>query len=113
MLRWLGAPRDAPDLAGVLYGGNSGARAEVPYLDGLVGRPGARAQRSAMRHNIDEGALAYPESASLPSGATSVLRTHDECPANVATAPEPGFPEGVYRTSWSVRRLSSDADTRS
>lgn len=43
----------------------------------------------------------------------SALRTHEVCPANVATAPEPGLPDGETRTSCSMSRLSSDADMRS
>lgn len=65
-------------------------------------------------HDKTETAAAtYPESARRPSGEISVLSTQEECPDNVATAPEPGFPEGEYRTSCSVRRLSSDAETSS
>jgi len=55
----------------------------------------------------------YPDTANLPSGDMSVLRTQDECPESVATAPDPGFPEDEVRTSWRIRRLSSDAERRS
>lgn len=53
---------------------------------------------------------AEPDKASRPSGEISVLRTHDECPVNEATAPEPGFPEAETRTSCRINLLSSDAD---
>ena len=56
---------------------------------------------------------ADPETASLPSGEMSVLRTQEECPLRVATAPEPGLPEDDTRTSCKIRRLSSDADRSS
>lgn len=55
----------------------------------------------------------HPDTASLPSGEKSVLNTHDECPVRVATAPEPGFPDGETRTSCRISRLSSDADKSS
>lgn len=54
----------------------------------------------------------YPERSNRPSGDTSVLKTQDECPDRVATAPDPGLPVvALYRTSWIVNRLSSEADT--
>lgn len=56
---------------------------------------------------------ADPETASLLSGEISVLRTQEECPLRVATAPEPGLPEEDTRTSCRIRRLSSDADSSS
>lgn len=51
----------------------------------------------------------HPETARRPSGEISALRTQDEWPVSVATAPEPGLPEAVERTSCKTRRLSSDA----
>ena len=42
-----------------------------------------------------------------------MLRTQDEWPLRVATAPEPGLPEGETRTSCRTSRLSSDAERRS
>ena len=56
---------------------------------------------------------AYPDRASLPSGDISELRTHEECPVREATAPELGRPDDVVRTSYRMRRLSSEADRRS
>ncbi len=56
---------------------------------------------------------AEPDTARRPSGEMSVLRTQDECPVNVATAPEPAFPEGEVRTSCRISRLSSEADSSS
>jgi hypothetical protein len=41
----------------------------------------------------------YPDMARRPSGDMLVLSTHEEWPVRVATAPEPGFPDGVERTS--------------
>ncbi len=55
----------------------------------------------------------HPETTNRPSGETSALNTHDVCPLNVATAPEPGFPEGEDLTSCTIRRLSSDAEINS
>lgn len=46
-----------------------------------------------------ESDMAYPDSANRPSADISVLSTHELCPDRVATAPEPGFPDGEYRTS--------------
>jgi hypothetical protein len=46
----------------------------------------------------------YPESPRRPSGEMSALRTQEECPEKEATA----LP-GAERTSWSTRRLSSEA----
>ena len=51
----------------------------------------------------------HPETARRPSGEMSALRTQDVCPVSVATAPDPGFPEAVERTSCKMSRLSSDA----
>lgn len=56
---------------------------------------------------------AYPDKASRPSGDISELRTHEECPDSEATAPEPGRPDDVTRTSCRIRRLSSEAERRS
>ena len=56
---------------------------------------------------------AYPDRASCPSGDISELRTHEECPDSVATAPELGRPDGVTRTSCRIRRLSSEAERSS
>ena len=56
---------------------------------------------------------AEPDNASLLSGEMSVLRTHEECPLRVATAPDPGLPDGDTRTSCRMRRLSSDAESSS
>jgi len=56
---------------------------------------------------------AYPDRASRPSGDISELRTHEECPVREATAPELGRPDDVVRTSYRIRRLSSEADRRS
>ena len=51
----------------------------------------------------------HPETARRPSGEMSALKTQDEWPVSVATAPEPGFPDVVERTSCKMSRLSSDA----
>jgi len=56
---------------------------------------------------------AEPDKASRPSGDISELKTHEECPVRDATAPELGRPDDVVRTSYRIRRLSSEADKRS
>lgn len=67
-----------------------------------------------INENVSFGHLyAYPDRASRPSGDISELRTHEECPDNVATAPELGRPDDVTRTSCRIRRLSSEAERRS
>lgn len=55
----------------------------------------------------------YPDRASRPSGDISELKTHEECPDNEATAPEPGRLDDVARTSCRIRRLSSEAERSS
>lgn len=40
----------------------------------------------------------------------STLSTHEEWPENVATAPEPGLPDGESLTSCTTSLLSSDAE---
>lgn len=39
-----------------------------------------------------------------------MLRTHEEWPLRVATAPDPGLPDADTRTSCNMSRLSSEAD---
>jgi hypothetical protein len=55
----------------------------------------------------------YPETASLPSGDISALRTQDEWPPKDATAPEAVLLGEETRTSNKVNVLSSDDDRRS
>ena len=58
-------------------------------------------------------AVTHPDKTNRPSGDTSALSTHEVCPLRVATAPEPGLPEGEDLTSCMIRRLSSDAEINS
>lgn len=62
--------------------------------------------------------IIYPDKISFASGENAVLRTQEVWPISDATAPEPALlalpePDEGTRTSYRMRRLSSDADRRS
>lgn len=103
-------PLHTPYFARILYRRNSSTCTDVPYFYGFICRA---AFSHHQQHDDDNRSSTYPETANLPSGDISALKTQDEWPLKDATAPDVVLLGVEARTSNKVRCLSSDDERRS